>query len=97
MDIQAEPRLKSVFDANPDYRRNPKSDYYCINCYQALARNKPHRLVVVTVAGDEFVHPEDCALVPDASLHPFGNDCAKRLGMEWTLPAIAQQKQEGGE
>lgn len=82
------PRLRSVFDADPDYRRDPKTDYWCINCHQAINRTKPHRIALVTSDGDKFVHPEDAALVPTAGYHPMGNDCAKRLGSEWTLPHV---------
>lgn len=77
--------MKSVFDADPDYRFNPKSDYFCINCHRAINRSKPHRIVIVTASGDKIVHPDDAHLVPTANAHPFGNDCAERLGLEWTI------------
>ncbi|NOG70494.1 hypothetical protein [Roseicella sp. DB1501] len=76
------------FAAKPDYRKTPKTDYYCINCQRDIDPSKPHRMVHAIAGGDWYLHPEDeDQYVPDGGdcgFLPFGNDCAKRLGIEWT-------------
>lgn len=72
-----------------DARRNPKSNYYCIACQRDIKPGERHRRVL-TVNGEPFaVHPEDHSRVPTASAdwHFIGISCARKLGLEWSLPA----------
>ena len=84
------------FAADPDYRRQPKTDYFCINCNKTIDPTKPHRLVRVIDKGDSFLHPQDVEgyMLEHgfAALHPMGNDCAKRLGLEWSIPSITDKE-----
>lgn len=78
--------------ADPDYRRQPKTSYFCINCQKDIDETKPHRFVHVIEGGDYFLHPEDESLyqfgcASDCGCHPIGNDCAKRLGLQWSVPS----------
>lgn len=90
-------RTQNYLDSNPDFRRKPKTDVYCWRCQKDLAPNQPKRWVVFTADGSAIIHPDD---LPDASTaygdewhvnntmgaFPVGMDCAKKIGMEWTIP-----------
>jgi hypothetical protein len=72
-----------------DARRKPKSNFYCIACQRDIRPEEKHRRVL-TVSGEPFaVHPEDHAQVPTdkAVWHFIGLSCARKLGLEWSLPA----------
>ena len=75
-----------------DARRKPRTKWYCVKCQKDLVPGKPVRLVYVS-HDMEAVHPEDFgSYAPsdrDLGWWLIGNDCARILGMEWTLPEIA--------
>lgn len=70
-----------------DARRKPKTQHSCIACQRDLKPGQPFRQVQMP-SGEPFViHPEDQALVTVETLwHPIGEDCARKLGLEWTHP-----------
>jgi len=79
---------------NPDYRRTPKTAYFCINCQKDINPSRPHRMVHIIGGGDTILHPADESLYTnqegDCGAHPIGNDCAKRFGLEWSVPVAAK-------
>lgn len=72
---------------DPDFRRQPKTDVYCHLCQRDLNPDKPCRAVLIDwdtdTCGLEAVHPDDAAMVPGATWHRVGSDCAARVGAEW--------------
>jgi len=75
-----------------DARRKPRTKRFCVKCQKDLDTSKPVRRVYVT--GDmEAIHPDDFGryLHSDGDFRwlLIGNDCARILGMEWTLPENA--------
>ena len=74
-----------------DARRKPRTKRFCVKCQKDLDPGKPVRRVYVT-RDMEAVHPDDLGryLPSDGDLgwRLIGNDCARLLGMEWTLPKI---------
>jgi hypothetical protein len=74
-----------------DARRKPRSVRFCVKCQKDLDP-KPVRRVYVT-ADMVAVHPDDFRqYVPTAGDFGWlliGNDCARILGTEWTLPEVA--------
>lgn len=74
-------------------RREPKSDFYCVACQKDMDPQKPCRAVHMIDGGYYALHPsEEPNYVPDGGdmgCWPIGNDCAKKLGIEWTFaPAL---------
>ena len=86
-------RTISVYAGDPDYRRRPTSEYYFINCHKSIDRTKKHRMIHIIDGGSLVLHPQDEHLYKsdnaDVGLHPIGNDCAKRFGLEWSTLAPA--------
>jgi hypothetical protein len=79
------PRTKFVdFDARPQ----PKTKRWCCKCQKDLAVGKPHRNVYLD---DQMcaVHPEDLhergTKTTDYGWNLLGMDCAKALGLEWSM------------
>jgi len=74
-----------------DARSKPRTKRFCVKCQKDLDPGKPVRRVYVT-RDMEAVHPDDLGryLPSDGDLGWWliGNDCARLLGMEWTLPEI---------
>lgn len=84
------PRFKSIYESDPDFRRDPKGDYCCVNCHRPINKEKGnYRLIHVVNGGDMYLHPEDEALyvsdAGDCGLSPVGVDCATKIGLEWTV------------
>ena len=74
-----------------DARRKPRTKRFCVKCQKDLDPGKPERRVYVT-RDMEAVHPDDLGryLPSDVDLGWWliGNDCARLLGMKWTVPEI---------
>lgn len=76
-----------------DARRDPKTDFYCICCQKDLKIGQKHRLVYVG-EGMNAIHPDDVQeylnqkVKSSLDIGPWkmGFGCAKKLGLEWTLP-----------
>ncbi|NTF18081.1 hypothetical protein G6L37_06660 [Agrobacterium rubi] len=80
-----DPRLNFIdYDARPQ----PKTDRFCCKCQRDLKVGQTHRYVYV-VDGMCAVHPEDIAArekqADDYGWLLVGLDCAKKIGLEWTL------------
>lgn len=75
-------------DWGPDYRNDPKTKFFCFWCQKDMNPTKPYRMIHL-IDGEAVLHPEDeHAYVSDGGdleVYPIGSDCAKRLGLEWTL------------
>lgn len=73
---------------DPDYRKTPKTDRYCVRCQRDIKPETQARMVHVVESGISVLHPEDEKLyTPDAGdrgLQLIGMDCAAAIGMEWT-------------
>lgn len=84
-------RTKHVSEGDPDYRRAPKSDYYCMNCQRDIVRHHPHRrCYVIHISGEDYLlHPDDVLEHEERPLDfgwlPLGLDCAERFGLEWSV------------
>lgn len=87
---------------DPDFRRDPKTSHFCVLCQRDLKPGQKHAEVRWELDRWEAIHPEDWdkaeaevrAARPEYA-HPehlierglIGMDCAKRLGLEWSVPA----------
>ncbi len=80
-----------------DYRKNPKTQFYCCACQKDMDPAKPCFAVHLVEGGPYVLHPGDeAAYQADALANgqqpgelgcfPIGNDCAKKLGIEWCHP-----------
>lgn len=88
---------KTYMDA--DYRRDPKTNLYCIMCQRDLKPGQPHRMVCHELDRYDAIHADDWEVAAkeisgrrakhlDAVCYqPIGMDCAKRLGLEFSRPA----------
>lgn len=76
-----------------DARRNPKTTTYCVCCQKDIKDGQKHRLVFVG-EGMEAIHPDDIGAYSEQANKssiligpfPMGLACAKKLGLEWTIP-----------
>ena len=88
---QETPIRKELIDY--DARRKPRTKRFCVKCQKDLDSGRPVRRVYVT-RDMEAVHPDDLGRYArsegDFCWLLIGNDCARILGMEWTLPEIAE-------
>lgn len=79
---------------DPDNRYIPvglvASDLVCCRCNKRI-RSKAYRLVHLIDGGANVLHPEDAdAYIPDdgdMDWHPIGPDCARKIGIEYTVKA----------
>jgi len=75
-----------------DNRRNPKTDLFCCCCNKDIKSTSKYRMVHWIEGGPFILHPEDESVYTpdggDMGIFPIGMSCAKRLGIEWTLPAL---------
>lgn len=70
-----------------DARRLPKTDHWCVCCQRDLKVGTEYRAVKLLNDEEPFaIHPDDHGPLP-RKLWPIGMDCARRLGMEWTVAA----------
>lgn len=73
-----------------DARREPKTELYCCKCQKDIKNKSSYRMVHIIEGGSQVLHPEDEHLYndPPADLlwHPIGPDCARKLGLEWSVP-----------
>ncbi len=90
-----EPRIKFI---DYDARRDPKTDRFSIMCQKDLKPDSKVKAVHMVTGPDGntpyALHPDDETLWEVWNQNPdhdhgtwlLGNDCAKRLGLEWTRP-----------
>lgn len=73
----------------PDYRHESRRDP-CCRCGKQIKNVVTARRVHLISGGHIVLHPEDEPLyVPDGGdvgCHPIGPDCARILGLEWSVP-----------
>lgn len=71
-----------------DNRREPRTTHYCVRCHKDLIPGQPFRMVHLIAGGAQVLHPEDEALYQndggDMYWFPIGNDCAKKVGLDFT-------------
>lgn len=77
-----------------DNRRWPKGRY-CVACNKTLRAGRAYRRVHLVNGGPFVLHPEDEALyvadAGDMGSFPIGDDCARKLGLEWTLAPLSAE------
>ena len=81
---------------DPDFRRPPKTKYFCVRCERDLNPNKPVRYIAYELDTQSAVHSEDWEIAgidikSRRAVHldafvvgPVGMDCAKRIGIDYT-------------
>src|SRR3990167_9410732 len=88
-------------DLDGDFRRDPKTDRFCVRCQKDMKLGQSARVVHLVGGGHLVLHPSDedaytaaMKAEPNGELarsdlgcFPIGMDCARKLGMEWTHPA----------
>lgn len=74
-----------------DARREPKTDRWCVCCQKDLKPDAPVRKVYVGESM-QAIHPADLKAYLDAppssidiGPHLIGMNCARKLGLEWTV------------
>lgn len=80
---------------NPDYRRDPKTNVFCVRCQKDI-KGDPKFFVHVIGGGITVLHPESEAEYAAAGPHgddlyfwPLGPDCARLIGMEFCVSGDA--------
>lgn len=77
---------------DPDYRKDPKTDLFCCKCQRDIKPESAYRWVHIIDGGMTVLHPESEAEYQsdagDTYFHPIGPDCAKQLGLEWTIKEL---------
>lgn len=74
----------------PRHGRSPAdNEEPCCICHRRLTSVASARWVHLIDGGACILHPEDASLyiadTDDLSLYPIGLDCAKKLGLEWSI------------
>lgn len=76
-----------------DARHLPKTDHYCCKCQKDLTPGAQFRVVHLVRGGAYVLHPNDEERYQasglhddDVGAHPIGLDCARKLGLEWSVP-----------
>jgi hypothetical protein len=82
---------------DPDYRRDPKTDWYCVRCQKDLKPGQPHRFIAFELDhGEAAIHADDWDTARDAItsertmgaeafiVGPVGMECAGKIGVEFT-------------
>jgi len=79
---------------DPDFRRTPRTALFCYQCQKDLKPDSPYRMVYI-VDGMHALHPDDVAGYAkgknDIGWIQIGSDCARRLGLEWSVPKKESQ------
>lgn len=74
---------------DPDFRPRPKTHIWCRICMRDLKPGSKRRMVLFEENHFEAVHRDDWAAaraLPGVwNLEPIGMDCARRLGLEWSM------------
>ena len=80
------PRTKWV---DPDFRRDPKTERYCVVCQRDIAPDRPAFGVMWLWDACAVVHPDDWHMIPaedvGESVHMslVGPRCRRKIGGEW--------------
>lgn len=89
-----------VTPMDPDFRREPKTDHYCVLCQRDIKPGSKFRNVMWELDVWYAVHgedwdiakadinkrrgPQNSALYGPVEIAPVGMDCARKLGIEFT-------------
>jgi hypothetical protein len=82
-----------TFYFDPDYRKPPKTQFYCAICEKDL-KHSSHSIIVGELSNSwmEAIHPDDAAEFYDVSngneiyVSPVGPECAKKIPNEFLIP-----------
>ncbi len=92
---------------DPDFRREPKTQCYCVLCQRDIKPESPELWVAAEL--DKFpqiIHPADIAVAhaeiiarrtryahPDdlVTFERIGSECARKVGKAWVLDAVAHK------
>jgi len=70
----------SIFDLDPDFRKEPKTDHYCALCQRDLQAAKRHAQIhLAYVEGFELVANGSAVEGEDHGLKPVGPECVKKV------------------
>lgn len=62
----------------------------CARCLRVLRDNQKARVIHIVDGGSSILHPDDEALYKsdgaDLGAHLLGMDCARKIGLEWSVP-----------
>ena len=88
--IEQNLRTMNIFDTDPDYRKSPKTEVFCVRCNRDLKPSQQMRWIHM-ISEEMLIHPEDLQKVSIGDgwpiAYPVGMDCAKIIGLEWTTEA----------
>lgn len=72
-----------------DSRNKPKTNRHCVKCQRDIKPSSQARMIRVIDGGCNILHPVDeHKYVPDSGdmgWHLIGMDCARKIGLEWSI------------
>lgn len=80
----------------PDYRREPRTDFYCAHCQRDIKPGSDFRHVYIIEGGTKILHPSLIEAYDKSKndrmcgYWPVGMDCAKKIGKEWVIDLRAR-------
>lgn len=81
--------LLSVSDMDPDYRREPKTEFFCALCQRDIKNKNTACGIHVVEGGNSICHPGDSHLYEgdsgDCGIYYVGPECAKKVNKEYRL------------
>lgn len=88
--MENEYRTIDVSVGDPNYNRDPKTDFFCCNCQKDIKKDSKFYWAHIIGGGTEILHPEDEAKYDDddggnMDFFPIGPECAGRFGLEWFI------------
>lgn len=85
-------KARRTVELDYDARREPKTKRFCIKCQKDIGPYQPAR-IIRTVPGEPLmVHPDDA--LPTDETWLVGLDCARKIGMEYSVPEPTPAKGE---
>lgn len=83
-------RAYRIKEIDYDARREPKTNRFCVRCQKDIKPTSPARTVHLVDGGVFALHPDDESKYisdnGDQGAWLVGMDCARIIGMEWTVP-----------
>ena len=78
--------LISIREMELDYdaRPNPKTDRFCVKCQKDIHSDSKARKIRI-YDGIRIIHPEDSGLFLTWETFLVGMDCARQIGLEWSV------------
>lgn len=89
-------RTIGIYDVDPDFRRDPKTDVFCWRCQKDLKPGQSRKWVHIINGGTDLLHPDDedqydaiANAATDLGCFPVGMDCARKIGeFAFSSPAL---------